>query len=112
MVSNQRDVRGSISEKRRTSCCVIGLCNLGPLARPSLLQHSDGGEEKREVEGKNVGHDKINHNRDVDVNKMDAVVWEGMLDSAACCETECNCNCSDSESSDCDCSDHGNLRHS
>jgi hypothetical protein len=109
MLSNGRHVRGRISGKRRTSCCVTGLRNLGPLAQPLLLQHSVGGKEKREVQGKNVGNDKVTHNRDVGVNEMDVVVCGGMLDLTACCETDCNCNCSNSDSSDSDCSDRGDC---
>ncbi len=76
MSSNRRDKRGRISGKRRTSCCVTGLRNLGPLARVSLLQHAGGGEENKEGEKKDAGDVEID-NKDVGVNKTDVVVGGG-----------------------------------
>ena len=82
MSSNRRDVRGRISGTKRTSCCVTGLRNLGPLARASLVQHKGGVEERKEAEKqKDASDDEINNSEEVD--ETDVFVGGGLFGCAA-----------------------------
>ena len=90
MSSNQRDVRGRISEKKRKSCCVTGLRNLGPLARVSLVRHEGEIEGKKEAEEhKDAGNDRIDNSK---VIKETDVAGGGIFD--------CDSSDSDSDSKD------------
>ena len=89
MSSNRRDVRGRISGKKRTSCCVTGLRNLGPLARASLVQHKGGVEER-----KDASDDEINNSEEVD--ETDVVVGGGLFGCAAGSGADNNYDCFDS----------------
>ncbi len=95
MSSNRRDVRGRISGKKRTSCCVPGLRNLVPLARASLVQHKGGVEERKEAEEqKDASDDEINNSEEV--HKTDVVVGGGLFGCAAGCGADNEYDCFDS----------------
>ena len=108
MSTNRRDVRGRISGKKRTSCCVTGLRNLGPLARVSLVQHEGGVEERKEAEEQeDASDDEIDNNERV--NKTDVVIGGGLFGCVAGCGADNDYDYHDSgNDSDSDTSYHSN----
>jgi hypothetical protein len=98
MSSNRRDARYCISRKRRTSCCVTGLRNLGPLARVSLAQQTGGtngacgGEERKEAEEKDAGGDDTMDYMGVGVDGMDVAGGGEILDCAAAAMADAKCH--------------------